>query len=103
VNRFDERRGPLERLSDPQQARQFFAQLDANKDNRLAPREVPEPLQRPIQRLLRTADRDRDGALSQREFLAGARRMAGRMGGGRGDSMPAPGEKPSESMPAQER
>jgi hypothetical protein len=99
ANRFEERRGPLENLADPERARQLFAQLDANRDGRLAPREVPEPLQRPIERLLRSADRDRDGELSQREFLAGARRMAARMAR-QSAEMAAPDAMTREAMSA---
>jgi Ca2+-binding EF-hand superfamily protein len=100
ANRFDERRGPLENLADPQRARQLFAQLDADRDERLEPREVPEPLQRPFQRLFRTADRDGNGVLSQREFLAGARRITARMARPSESSMPAADGMTNESMPA---
>lgn len=78
VKRFEERRGPLESLADPEQARQTFDRLDANRDGQLASDEVPEPIRRPMQRILRLADRDGDGRLSRREFLAGARKFAAR-------------------------
>jgi Ca2+-binding EF-hand superfamily protein len=101
ANRFDERRGPLENLSDPQRAAQVFAQLDANRDGQLESDEVPEPLQRPIQRLFRSADRDRDGQLSRREFLDGARRRAARMVRQSAGEMSVPEAMSNESMPAE--
>jgi Ca2+-binding EF-hand superfamily protein len=115
VNRFEDRRGPLQDLADPQQARQLFARLDADKDGHLVRNEAPEQLQRPLQRLFRTADRDGDGRLSEREFLAGARRISGRRprqispANSAGnteaamDSMPAADASPGDSMPAQDR
>jgi hypothetical protein len=101
AKRFEQRRGPLERLSNPQQARQFFVQLDANRDGQLEPREVPESVLRPIQRVLRTADRNFDGRVSEREFLAGVRRVTDRMAWQSAPDMAAPDAMPNESMPAE--
>jgi Ca2+-binding EF-hand superfamily protein len=99
MNRFDERRGPLQNLADPQRASQLFVQLDADRDGQLEPGEVPEPLQGPIRRLLRSADRDGDGQLSRQEFVAGARRMAARRARQSAAEMTAP-EAMHESMPS---
>jgi hypothetical protein len=101
ARRFEERRGPLDTLSNPQRARQFFIQHDVNKDGRLDPREVPESLGRPIQRLRRTADRNRDGQLSEREFVDGARRLAARMARQSGGEAPSSGEMSNEAMRAE--
>jgi hypothetical protein len=78
ANRFELQRVPLERLGDPKQAREIFGQLDGNGNGQIEPAEVPEPFQRPLQRLTRLADRNGDGQLSEREFLAGAKRMSQR-------------------------
>jgi hypothetical protein len=79
---------PLERIRDPEQARQIFTQLDGNGNGQLESNEIPEPLQQPLERFGRLADRDRDGKLSRREFLDGAERMARFMGRRRPDAMP---------------
>ncbi len=76
ANRFDEQPMPLESLRDPQKARQLFAQLDQNGDHKVERKEMPEPLQQPLERFLRMADRDGDGQLSEREFLDGAERLS---------------------------
>jgi Ca2+-binding EF-hand superfamily protein len=101
AKRFEQRRRPLENLTDPQQARRFFMQLDANKDGQLASHEVPQQLARPIQRLLRTSDRDNDGRLSQREFMAGARRFTAREARQSAAELRASDAMPKESMPAE--
>jgi Ca2+-binding EF-hand superfamily protein len=101
ANRFEERRGPLEILSDPERAGQLFAQLDANHNGRLEDSELPQSLKRPIRRLLRSADRDGDGQLSQREFVAGARRMAARRARQSAAEMTAPEAMSNESLPAE--
>lgn len=100
VNRFEERRNPLANLADPERAQQTFDRLDANRDGRLDLSEVPEPLQRPIQRMLRSADRDGDGRLSQREFLAGARRLAARRDAPPANSTPAGSGSPDRPATA---
>ncbi len=98
ASRFEARPLRLEDLSDPQKARQAFVQLDTNNDGQIEIREIPDRLQRPIQRLLRTADRDRDGQLSEREFMTGTRRIAARAARQSAAGMPA-----TEAMPANEK
>jgi Ca2+-binding EF-hand superfamily protein len=79
ARRFDEAPGPfISSLADPDQARKAFKQFDANTDGQLELAEFPEPLQQQMERFVRLADRDRDGRLSEREFLFAADR-AGRM------------------------
>jgi hypothetical protein len=89
ASRFEARPVQFEDLADPVKARQVFLQLDTNQNARVETNEVPEPLQRRIQRLMRLADRDGDGQLSEREFLAGVRRLAARMAQQQTDEMPA--------------
>jgi Ca2+-binding EF-hand superfamily protein len=77
ARRFDEAPGSFfESLSDPSRARQAFRQFDANSDGNLELAEFPEPLQQQLQRFIRLADRDRDGGLSEREFLFAAERAS---------------------------
>ncbi len=76
ANRFDEQPMPLENLRDPKKARQLFAQLDQNGDGQIEKKEVPDPLQKPLERFMRMADRNDDGKLSQQEFLDGAERLS---------------------------
>jgi hypothetical protein len=103
VNRFEARPLRLEDLADPQKARQTFLQLDTNNDGQIEVGEIPDPLQRPIQRLLRTADRDRDGQLSVREFITGTQRIAARAARQSGAEMQALEAMPNEAMPAKEQ
>jgi Ca2+-binding EF-hand superfamily protein len=76
ANRFDEQPMGLDSLRDPKKARQLFAQFDQNADGQLERKEVPEPLRQPLERFMRLSDRDRDGRLSQQEFLDGADRLS---------------------------
>ncbi len=76
ANRFDETGGPLERLGDPQQARQMFKELDTNSDGYLSEKEVSEVFRERADRFTSSSDRDRDGRLSEREFVDGADRVA---------------------------
>jgi len=77
AKRFDEPPGAfVSNLNDPRQARAVFTQFDANSDGKLVIAEMPEPLQRQSERMFRFADRDRDGGLSEREFLVAAERMS---------------------------
>jgi Ca2+-binding EF-hand superfamily protein len=78
AGRFELQRVPLESLGDPEKAREIFLQLDGNGNGQIEPQEVAEPFQRPLQRLMRVGDRDRDGQLSRREFLAGAKQLSER-------------------------
>jgi Ca2+-binding EF-hand superfamily protein len=111
LKKFDDEQGPvanrfeagplrLEDLSNPEKARQAFLRLDTNNDGQVELTEVPDQLQRPVQRLLRTSDRDRDGRLSEREFVTGARRIAGRAARQAAREMPVPEVVPDEPMPA---
>src|SRR5262249_41184907 len=68
ADRFDDKRGPLERLADPQHARQMFKELDANSDGYLTEKELSEVFRERADQFINRADRDRDGRLSQREF-----------------------------------
>lgn len=76
AERFDGRRPPFEMFADPRQARAVFARLDGNGDGQIDADEVPEPFQPQLERLLTVSDRNRDGRLSEREFLAGAERIS---------------------------
>jgi Ca2+-binding EF-hand superfamily protein len=78
ANRFELQRVPLQDLGDPEKAREIFLQLDGNGNGQVETAEVPEPFRRPLQRLLRVGDRDRDGRLSRREFLGAAKLVAER-------------------------
>ncbi len=49
----------------------LFQQLDANKDGQLTSDEIPEDRKRLFERLLRTADKNRDSKLDADEFAAG--------------------------------
>jgi hypothetical protein len=101
VDRFERPPVPFERIRDPEQARQIFAQLDGNNNGQLEPKEIPEPLQQPLERFTRLADRDRDGNLSRREFLDGVERMARFMGRRQPDAMPErDAEKERDSKPS---
>lgn len=61
-----------------------FARLDTNKDGVLEASEVPQGGQRLFERLLRTADKNKDGKLSLEEFVAGTK-----------DQPPAAEERPA--------
>ena len=50
---------------------------------------MPDPLQEPIERLMRIADRDGDGKLTQDEFVAATERIGKFLKRGRPDEMPA--------------
>jgi hypothetical protein len=77
AKRFDEPPGAfMSNLKNPRQARVVFTQFDSNSDGQLVLSELPEPLQKQLGRFMRIADRDRDGGLSEREFLAAAERMS---------------------------
>ena len=76
AKRFDDTGGPLERLGDPQQARQMFKELDTNNDGYLSEKEVSEVFRERADRFTTMSDRDRDGRLSEREFLDGAERVS---------------------------
>jgi Ca2+-binding EF-hand superfamily protein len=88
-NRFEQQPMPLNEIRDAKQARQLFAQFDENADGKLEAKEVPDPLREPIQRLVRIADRDSDGKLTQDEFVAATERIGKFFKRGRPDEMPA--------------
>jgi Ca2+-binding EF-hand superfamily protein len=114
-DRFEGRRGgPPD--GGPDNPQQNFRRLDANGDGQLVLAEVPEPQQRRIQQMLRVADRDRNGRLSEEEFVAGSRQLGERRGGrgrrgqapvldalrGRGGARNAAGTEEGDSMDAME-
>lgn len=76
ADRFDDTGNPLERLADPAKARQLFKELDANNDHYLSEKEVSAVLRERADRFTMVADRNRDGKLSENEFLAGAERIS---------------------------
>jgi Ca2+-binding EF-hand superfamily protein len=88
-NRFEQQPMPLTEIRDAKQAKQLFAQFDENADGKLEAKEVPDPLREPIQRLVRVADRDRDGKLTQDEFVTATERMSKFLKRVRPDQMPA--------------
>lgn len=55
-------------IPEPQE---LFQQLDKDKNGQLEAGEIPDAQQRFFARLLRTADKNEDGALSEEEFIAG--------------------------------
>lgn len=87
-NRFEQQPVPLDQLRDAKQARQLFAQFDENADGKLEPKEVPDPLVEPIKRLVRVADRDNDGKLTQDEFVTATERIGSFMKRGGPEGMP---------------
>jgi Ca2+-binding EF-hand superfamily protein len=74
--RFDDQPNFFENIRDPKKAGQLFAQFDSNGDGQLEKKEIPDPLQQPLERFFRMADRDGDGRLSKQEFLDGAERLS---------------------------
>lgn len=76
ADRFDDRGNPLERLADPAKARQLFKELDTNNDGYLSEKEVSEVLRERADRFTMMADRNRDGKLSENEFLEGTERIS---------------------------
>jgi Ca2+-binding EF-hand superfamily protein len=103
ANRFEAGPLRLEDLIDRQKASQAFLQLDMNNDGQIEPGEVPDPLRRRLQRLLRLDDRNGDGRLSEREFISGVRRIAARAARQSAGPMSARDAVPKDAMPANER
>jgi len=69
----------------------LFRRLDANRDGKITPDEVPEPRRERFKQLLARADRDGDGALDQREFIRGTRMAPGGLtGDNQGGAQPDP-------------
>jgi Ca2+-binding EF-hand superfamily protein len=95
INRFEEQQRPIfEQFADPGQARHLFTRLDVNRDGKLETAEIPEPLQPQLERFIERADRDADGGLSEREFMAGAERISRFMNRQRPEMMQDDGEMP---------
>jgi Ca2+-binding EF-hand superfamily protein len=76
ANRFDGQPMALERLRDPKEAKQMFKELDNNGDGYIELKELPDPLRERFERFINMSDRDRDGKLSEREFLDGTERLS---------------------------
>jgi Ca2+-binding EF-hand superfamily protein len=76
ASRFDDTGGPMERLGDPSKVRQMFKELDTNNDGYLTEKEVSEVFRERADRFTTMSDRDRDGRLSEREFVEGAERVS---------------------------
>ena len=55
-------------LADPEQAREFFARLDANNDGQITAAEVPEQLAGRFDQLLERADRNHNSQISLQEL-----------------------------------
>ena len=87
-DRFERQPVPLDQLRDPKQARQLFAQFDENADGKLDPKEVPDPLQEPIKRLVRLGDRDDDGQLNEQEFVSATELVSKSLKRRQSDEMP---------------
>jgi hypothetical protein len=71
-------RPPLDFLRDPAGVRKWFARLDADGDGRIAESEATGLDLNRFPRLRRLADSDQDGALTERELVAAAKRLARR-------------------------
>ncbi|MFO0788693.1 MAG: EF-hand domain-containing protein [Pirellulales bacterium] len=69
-DRFEQQPVPLQEVRTPQQAKELFAQFDENADGVLELKELPEPLQQRLARLVQLGDRDGDGKLTETEFVA---------------------------------
>lgn len=76
VERFDNPIDPIKAMKSPKQAASLFASLDSNGDRQLVLSEVPQPLQERFKRLLKRADRDRSGTVSEKEFVDAAGKLA---------------------------
>jgi len=83
---------PREALRDPVRAAELFTRLDADGDARLDVDELPAELAERLGPLLQRADRDGSGGVEREEFLAAARRLAGRGAEG-------PGAAGAEGLP----
>lgn len=68
-----------EMLADPNRARQFFKQLDANGDGQLTLAEVPDAVADRFEMLLDRADRNDDDQISEKELMTVSRLMQARM------------------------
>lgn len=75
ARRFDEPLEPMKALTNPNRTKALFAELDADGNGQIVLDELPTPLQERFQRVMRRGDRNRDGKLSQNEFLSVAKRL----------------------------
>lgn len=75
AKRFDRPFEPMRAFSNPKRTKALFAELDVNSDGRIVLDELPTPLQGRFKRVIRRGDRNRDGGLSQNEFMSVAKRL----------------------------
>lgn len=92
ADRFDRAFDPARDLGDPQQAANLFKRLDANGDGELMVDELPGELQERFGRIVRRADFDRSGGVSQREFMAASGRLAAYLK----RTTPKPSDRPND-------
>lgn len=69
---------PGDALADPKRALALFRRIDANGDGQVTLDEAPPAVADRLERLLRMADRNHDGRLSEAELLAFSRQMKSR-------------------------
>ncbi len=74
----------------------MFQQFDKNNDGKLSLAEVPEPLKRPLERMLAESGQPADGAVSKDVFVKMMRQFQERRR--EGQPPPADGTKPREGM-----
>ena len=88
-NRFEQQPMPLDEIRDPSRPGSSLPSSMKTPTGNWKPKEVPDPLQEPIERLMRIADRDNDGKLTQDEFVAATERIVEVSQARRPDGMPA--------------
>ena len=81
---------------DGQGSKRLFKRIDANSDGKVTLDEVPEERRERFERLIKRGDKDGDGALSQREFIAV-------ISGEEPGKPNQPAEKPPEGKPAESK
>jgi hypothetical protein len=86
-DRFEQQPVSLQNLKNAQQAKELFAQFDENADGSLDPQEAPQPLQQPLERLVRVGDRNGDGKLTEVEFVTATEQVAKILQRRQGDEM----------------
>ncbi|MEN1678148.1 MAG: EF-hand domain-containing protein [Planctomycetota bacterium] len=75
ADRFERGFDPAKTFSSRTQSAALFSQLDGDGDGYLVKSELPPGVAERSERLFGRADRDRDGKVSEREFLAAAERL----------------------------